>query len=106
MDLTQDDIEILKSLINSLLNKDMPIYKDFAKEIYKATDKEIENLLKGNVDFEYKFLNHNQNNAEKLIYKFFNFHLILQNWYKDLSKHDYIQQLWKKNPNFELLQKQ
>ena len=98
-----NDIEIKRSLIKFLLNNDMPFYKKYATFIPNFTNDEIENLFQGQKDFNYNSINSKDRIFQKLLMKFNNFEFLLECWYGDPSKYDYIKQLWIKNQSLETL---
>jgi tetratricopeptide (TPR) repeat protein len=91
--------EKAKELINFLLINDINIYKKLIPEINCLNSEDIEMLFNGEIDYDYNIKN--KKILKKLLDKFDNFQVVLEEWYKNKKYYEYLKMLWIKYPCIE-----
>lgn len=113
MSLEDDEYIFIESkareLVYFLLKNDIIIYRKLIPEIKRLDSEAFENLFKG-VPFKstdnkdgYNYNVKNKRDFEKLIDKFDNFNVILEEWYKKEDYYEYLKELWIKFISIENL---
>ena len=88
-----------RELINFLLLNDINLYKKLVPEINRLNSEAIENLFNGEINYDYNIKN--KSILKKLLDKFENFQVLLEEWYKDKKYYEYLKTLWIKYPIIE-----
>ena len=81
-----------RELIKMLLNDDIIIFKKFLPDIEKMNSISFENLFNGNKNYNYSI--QNLFDFKKLVDKFDNYHIIIEEWYDKPEYYCYIKELW------------
>ena len=81
-----------KKMIEILLENDAEYYKQWLDNIRNFNSEQIENLLSGNLNFNYPV---SKENIKDLIRKFDNFKLFTRQWYLKENYYKYLVPLWK-----------
>ena len=113
MSLEDDEYIFIESkareLVYFLLKNDIIIYRKLIPEIKRLDSEAFENLFKG-VPFKstdnkdgYNYNVKNKRDFEKLIDKFDNFNVNLEEWYKKEDYYEYLKELWIKFISIENL---
>jgi len=92
--------ENLKSPIKTFdLSTDIKTYKKYLPQIKRLDSDAFKNMFQGNKEYEYNIQNRYHFNL--LLDKFNNFSTLLDEWYEEEDKYDYIRQLWLKYISIE-----
>ena len=92
---------VARQLVYTLLEEDINFYKILIPEIKSLDSEDFEKLFNGDTSYDYKSCK--KNKLKRLALKFYEFQIIIEQWYRDKSKHKYIKDLWINNPNLNLL---
>ena len=105
--------EKARKCVYYLLKNDSPSFKKFIPEIKVMDSDSFENLFQGtpfknknekeDEDEGYDYKVKNKKQFEKLLDKFDNFSLILEDWYRDEKYYEYLKELWVKYISIENL---
>jgi len=88
-----------REVINFLLLNDINLYKKLVPEINRLNSEAIEMLFNGEINYDYNIKN--KGILKKLLDKFENFQILLEQWYKDKKYYEYLKILWIKYPCIE-----
>ena len=92
---------VARQLVYTLLEEDINFYKILIPEIKSLDSEDFEKLFNGDTSYDYKSCK--KNKLKRLALKFYEFQIIIEQWYRDKSKHKYIKDLWINIPNLNLL---
>ena len=98
-DIISFDVQKARELINFLLFNDINIYKKLLPQINRLNSESIEMLFNGEINYNYNIKN--KGILKKLLNKFENFQILLEQWYKDKKYYKYLKILWIKYPCIE-----
>ena len=109
----EDDINETKArdLVYYLLENDTSVFKKLIPQIRAMDSNSFKNLFKGNPfkrdnnEEGYDYHVHNRKQFERLLDKFDNFWIILDEWYLDEKYYKYLKDLWTNYISIENLQK-
>lgn len=90
-----------RNLVDFVLESDAKIFKKFLPEIRKLDTDSFKNMFYGNKSYDYNIKN--KLNFNLLLDKFENFKCLLEEWYEDEEKYDYLKELWEKYISIESL---
>ena len=93
--------EAARIIIRKFLENDINQFKKWLGQIDKFNAEQIEELLKGNINYQYPVKN--QENFKLLIYKFENYQNLISEWYTKENYHQYLIELWKNYISIEEL---
>lgn len=86
----------VRKLVNLLLSNDQYQYSKFLDKVLSFGKEDLQKLFEGDEDYEYSEISiYEKADFNLLIMKFDNYHFILEEWYRDESKHKYLDRLWK-----------
>ena len=87
-----------RKLVKLLLTNDHYRYSQFLDIVLSFDKEELQKLFEGEEEYIYSKINYyEKEDFNLLIIKFDNYNNIIDQWYRDESKHKYIDKLWKKN---------
>jgi len=93
------DEQKARELINFLLFNDINLYKKLIPQINRLNSEAIEMLFNGEINYNYNIKN--KDILKKLLNKFENFQILLEQWYKDKKYYKYLKILWIQYPCIE-----
>ena len=86
----------VRNLVQLLLSNDVYKYSKFLNKVLSFGKDDLQKLFEGDEDYEYSQISiYEKEDFNLLIIKFDNYHFILEEWYRDESKHKYLKKLWK-----------
>ena len=86
----------VRKLVKLLLSNDVYQYSKFLDKVLSFGKDDLQKLFEGDGDYEYSQISiYEKGDFNLLIIKFDNYHFILEEWYRDESKHKYLNKLWK-----------
>ena len=103
--------EKARELVYYLLTNETNIFKKLIPEIKSMDSKSFKNLFNGtpfkseNNKDGYDYQVQNKKSFERLLDKFDNFSVILEEWYLDQKYYEYLKELWSNYISIESLQK-
>ncbi len=81
-----------RKVINFLLKEDIDDFSRWLPEIENFNSEQIENLLKGEIEYIYPIKN--KNIFAKLVMKFDNYEKLTSKWYQKEENYKYLKELW------------
>ena len=96
---TDFDETSARNVTNIILKDDIKTYKKYLPQIKRLDSDAFKNMFQGNKEYEYNIQNRYHFNL--LLDKFNNFSTLLDEWYEEEDKYDYIRQLWLKYISIE-----
>ena len=96
---TDFDETSARNVTNIILKDDIKTYKKYLPQIKRLDSDAFKNMFQGNKEYEYNIQNRYHFNL--LLDKFNNFSTLLDEWYEEEDKYDYIKQLWLKYISIE-----
>lgn len=85
----------VRKLVKLLLSNDIYKYSKFLDKVLSFGKDDLQKLFEGDEDYEYSQISiYEKGDFNLLIIKFDNYHFILEEWYRDESKHKYLNKLW------------
>ena len=96
------DSNAAKKMIEKLLENDVSYYKKWLGKIKDFNGEQIDQLLDGNINFDYHL---EKESFQDLVVKFDNFKLLTQEWYNKEDYYKYLIPLWKNYICIEALKK-
>ena len=80
----------VRKLVKLLLSNDVYQYSKFLDKVLSFEKDDLQKLFEGDEDYEYSQISiYEKEDFNPLIIKFDNYHFILEEWYRDESKHKY-----------------